>query len=34
VATVVALILLLWYAAAIWLNGPHVREQLARANQL
>lgn len=33
VATVVALILILWYAAAVWLNGPQVREQLARAGQ-
>ena len=33
VATVVALILLLWYAGAIWLNGPQVRDQLARAGQ-
>jgi NitT/TauT family transport system permease protein len=33
VATVVALILLLWYAAAIWLNGPQVRDQLARTGQ-
>src|SRR5205823_1510955 len=33
VVSVVALILLLWYAAAIWLNGPQVRDQLARAGQ-
>ena len=33
VATVVALILLLWYAAAIWLNGPQVRDQLTRAGK-
>ena len=33
VVTVVALILLIWYAAAIWLNGPQVREQLERAGQ-
>ncbi len=33
VAAVVVLILLIWYAAAIWLNGPQVREQLARAGQ-
>lgn len=33
VVTVVALILLVWYAAAIWLNGPQVRDQLERAGQ-
>src|SRR5262245_6733709 len=33
VAAVVALILLLWYAAAIWLNGPQVRDQLVRTGQ-
>ncbi|HXV24628.1 MAG TPA: ABC transporter permease [Alphaproteobacteria bacterium] len=33
VATVVAIILLLWYAGAIWLNAPQVKEQLARAGQ-
>jgi NitT/TauT family transport system permease protein len=33
VVSVVVLILLLWYAAAIWLNGPQVRDQLARTGQ-
>jgi NitT/TauT family transport system permease protein len=33
VATVAGLILLLWYAGAIWLNGPQVREQLQRAGE-
>lgn len=33
VASVVALILILWYAAAVWLNAPQVKDQLARAGQ-
>ncbi len=33
VTTVVSIILLLWYAGAIWLNAPQVKDQLARAGQ-
>jgi NitT/TauT family transport system permease protein len=33
VAAVVALILLLWYTGAVWLNAPQVGEQLRRAGQ-
>jgi NitT/TauT family transport system permease protein len=31
VLTVVAVIIGLWYAAAVWMNGPWVRDQAARA---
>lgn len=32
ILTVLGLILVLWYAAAVWLNTPWVRDQAARAN--